>query len=222
MKKVIIVLVIVSILIGAFLAINFFYVKNDFKRKDDNFYLAISALKEEDYRKAFEYSNLIDNIEEQKTIKNIIAHKYIVEINNSFDEINEMSEIMNNIVNRVSITVIYGKIEVDADKQQELDETGEKLYENYDNNILNKFPEEILYEDLDNLYTSFNKTMESYRGIYNNLEYKFINEKDNLVNTLNDFVNNLKELSNYIQDVSKLHPMSEVEEKYQIMFFDKK
>lgn len=222
MKKVIIVLTIVAILLGAFFSISFFYVENEFKRKNENFYLAISALKEEDYKKAFEYSNQIDNIEDQKTVKNIIAHKYIVEINDSFKDINEMSNIMDNIISRVSITAIYGKIEVDADKQQELDKTGEKLYDNYDNSILNKFSDEILYEDLKNLYTSFNNTMESYRGMYSNLEYKMINEKDNLINQLNTFVSNLTELSKYIEDVSKLHPMSEVEEKYQIMFFDKK
>ncbi len=222
MKKVIIVLTIVAILLGAFFTISFFNVENEFKRKNENFYLAISALKEEDYKKAFEYSNQIDNIEDQKTVKNIIAHKYIVEINDSFKDINEMSNIMNNIISRTSITAIYGKIEVDADEQQELDKTGEKLYDNYDNSILNKFSDEILYEDLKNLYTAFNNTMESYRGMYSNLEYKMINEKDNLINQLNAFVSNLTELSKYIEDVSKLHPMSEVEEKYQIMFFDKK
>lgn len=222
MKKVIIVLTIVAILLGAFFTISFFNVENEFKRKNENFYLAISALKEEDYKKAFEYSNQIDNIEDQKTVKNIIAHKYIVEINDSFKDINEMSNIMNNIISRASITAIYGKIEVDADEQQELDKTGEKLYDNYDNSILNKFSDEILYEDLKNLYTAFNNTMESYRGMYSNLEYKMINEKDNLINQLNAFVSNLTELSKYIEDVSKLHPMSEVEEKYQIMFFDKK
>lgn len=221
MKKIIIALTIVSILLGVFLITSSLWKKNDFKREDENFYNAISSLKEEDYRKAFEYANSIENVEKQKCIKNIIAHKYIIEINDSFKQITAIGDKLNSIINTVSITSIYGNIKVDEDKQLEIDKMGEQLYLNYDNNISNKFSKDILYDDLSNLYTSFNKTMESYRGVYNNLEYKFINEKDNLVDNLNTFVANIKELSNYINDVSNLHPISEVDEKYQIMFFEK-
>lgn len=221
MKKIIIALTIVSILLGVFLITSSLWKKNDFKREDENFYNAISSLKEEDYRKAFEYANSIENVEKQKCIKNIIAHKYIIEINDSVKQMTAIEDKLNSIINTVSITSIYGNIKVDEDKQLEIDKMGEQLYLNYDNNISNKFSKDILYDDLSNLYTSFNKTMESYRGVYNNLEYKFVNEKDNFVDNLNTIVANIKELSNYINDVSNLHPISEVDEKYQIMFFEK-
>lgn len=225
MKKIIIVLItIIVILMGVFFYI-FFQAKNDFNREDVKFYQAIDLLKDGKYTEAYQLIDKIDNIENQKIISNIIAYSYWKKIYDCLEDINQVSDDVDDIVQEASISAsIYGRIEVSSDKQKEINVSNKKIIEKY--NSLNKtYPKEILYTDLENLYNSFDEVITSYDGLCDNLKEKLSSDKkrNQLAEDMKNFVTKLEKLSKYIEDVKDLHPLKEIPERYRIMFeFDKK
>ena len=60
--------------------------KSNYEIANQNFYEAISLLKEEKYNEAYQLSNNIEDAEEQRTIRNIIAYSYLIKITNCLSQ----------------------------------------------------------------------------------------------------------------------------------------
>lgn len=220
MKKLIVILSIIVLILGIFFTYIFFQSKNEFKRNEQEFYNAISLLKEEKYNEAYQLSNSIKNIENQKVIKNIIAYSYLEKIIECVDKVNESESILTNLIQKVSISnSIYSRIDISEEEQNKIDKIDEEIMQKYGElNIT--YPKEILYEDLGNLFNSFGEFIKSYNGLNSGLKEKLSNDtkRNQLVNDLTSFTQKLEELSKYVKDVEDLHPANEIPEQYRIMF----
>lgn len=220
MKKIIIVLCIVVLILGTVCSVEYFKNKINYEVANQNFYEAISLLKEEKYNEAYELSNNIEDIEDQRTIRNIIAYSYLTKITNCLNEMTESGEKSSNIISEASISAsIYGKIDVADEDQNKIDQLDKEIMQKYGelNTIYNK---ESLYEDLADLYNSYGEVIKSYDGLNNNLKQKLSSdaERTKYQEDITKFSESIKELSNHIEDVEKLHPVNEIPEQYRIMF----
>lgn len=224
MKKIIIILSIIILVLGVIFTYIFFQGENEFKRNENEFYNAISLLKENKYNEAYQQSNNIKNVESQKVIKNIIAYSYLGKIVECVDKVNENSSNIEKVIEKASISnSIYGRIDVDEGEQNKIDKIDGEIRQKY-GELNSTYPKEILYEDLTNLYNSFGEFIKSYDGLNSKLKEKLSNEtkRNQLLTDISNYIPKLEELSKYIKDVENLHPLSEIPEQYRIMFdFDK-
>ena len=177
-------------------------------------------LKEEKYNEAYKLSNNIENVNEQRTIRNIIAYSYLTKITNCLAKMNESEKIMSDIIDEVSISAsVYGRIDISSEDQSKIDKLNKEITQEYEqlNSLYNK---ESLYEDLADLYNSYDEVIKSYDGLNSNLKQKLSIETKRIkyLEDMNKFINKMKELSNHIEDVQKLHPVNEIPEQYRIMF----
>ena len=220
MKQIIIVLGIVALILGTVCSVEYLKNKSNYEGANQDFYEAISLLKEEKYNEAYKLSNNIEDVEEQRTIRNIIAYSYLIKITNCLDEMTKSGEKSSDIISRVSISAsIYGKIDVFDEDQSNLDKLDKEIMQKYGelNTIYNK---ESLYGDLADLYNSYGEVIKSYDGLNSNLKQKLSSdaERTKYQEEITNFTEKMKELSNHIKDVEKLHPISEIPEQYRIMF----
>lgn len=220
MKKIIIVLCIVVFILGILCSAEYFKSKNNYEVANQNFYEAISLLKEEKYNEAYRLSNNMEDVEEQRTIRNIIAYSYLIKITNCLNEMTESGKERSNIISEVSISAsIYGKIDVTDEDQNKIDKLDNEIMQKYGElNII--YNEESLYEDLADLYNSFGEVIKSYDGLNSNLKQKLSSdtERTKYQEDITTFSGNIKELLDHIEDVEKLHPVNEIPEQYRIMF----
>lgn len=220
MKKVIIVLSIVAFILCTIGLVGYFKNKSNYDVANPNFYEAISMLKEEKYNEAYKLSNNIENVNEQRTIRNIIAYSYLTKITNCLAKMNESKKIMSDIIDEVSISAsVYDRIDISSEDQSKIDKLNKEITQEYEqlNSLYNK---ESLYEDLADLYNSYDEVIKSYDGLNSNLKQKLSIETKRIkyLEDMNKFINKMKELSNHIEDVQKLHPVNEIPEQYRIMF----
>lgn len=220
MKKVNIVLLIITIILGlAYIYMAFIKNNNDFSREDENFYEALSLLKENKYSDAYQKTDKIKNTENQKTIKNIIAYSYLRSVTDCLDDIEKSDEAVEDAIDQARYSSIYGNINISDDTQNKIDNQNKELMQKY-GELNTTYPKEILYDDLENLYNSFGQIISSYNGLNSNMKEKLSSEteKDKYLNDLNTFIKAVENGATYINDVEKLHPLNEIPEKYRIMF----
>lgn len=220
MKRIIIVLCVIVLALGTVCSVEYFKNKSNYEVSDKNFYESIAMIKEEKYNEAYQLSNNIENVEDQRTVRNIIAHLYLSKINSSLDEITESGEKSSDIISSASISLsIYGRIEITDEEQNKIDKLDNEIMQKY-GNLNTIYSKESLYEDLADLYDSYGEAIKAYDGLNSNLKQKLSSEveRKKYLEDISNFTERIKELSNHIEDVEKLHPVSEIPEQYRIMF----
>lgn len=220
MKKLIVILSLIIIILSTVFIYLFFQNKNEFKRSEQNFYEAIDLLKEEKYQEAYQLTNEINDIECQKTIKNIIAYSYLEKITECMKKLQDVSSESSSLVQTAVIKAsILGSINISESEQSEIDQKDKEIMDLY-GNLNTTYSKEILYDDLNNLYDSYQEFINAFNGLNENLQDKLSNDESRkkLGSDMTDFTKILQNLSNHINDVKKLHPLSEIPERYRIMF----
>lgn len=183
------------------------------EKKSESFIKSINYLKDENYIEA--YNNIKNSSKEEiDIIQTIILYRFIKQVD-LMSELNEkITDEIDNIIDYLNYPFLYSK---NPKYQQNIDkiydEEYPKLFE-----LKTKMPSEIFFNDSIDYYNLYFECLELNNGLFKNVEYKALNNKQEFLNNIESMQKKLSELLSASIQIGGKHPENVIPEEYKLLF----
>ena len=180
-------------------------------KNSDYFYNAISLIKDEKYKKAYEESKKIKDSNERKIIETIFIYKFEAYESDLYSAVDEYIEECSNLIDTANYNE-YNIYMVSEEQQNKVNEINDNKIKPF-SVMQDKFPISILPDAVSDYYNTSIKYYDSIVNSCSDLANKLQHQQRPFLKTV-DIVTDLLEFRNKLNDK---YPIKNIPEQYRIL-----